>query len=173
VRQLASDLAKIAQSWAVVPGFTFALLFAKAIALENTTAQSPTSMRKVKEEDLHVLVIGHVHARPNLSIGAARTARGLGSETKEVKETALCGRLFELTLLLPEFSGVRVGAVPAYRNIGEWNVSGGDEGLTDELLAITSEELGDGVVHPRSLRLRRCLGFDRALSGQKMSRCLR
>ena len=33
VRQFADDLAKIAQSWGVVPGFTFALLFANATAL--------------------------------------------------------------------------------------------------------------------------------------------
>ncbi len=35
VRQLADDLAKIAQSWAVVSLFTFALLFANAMALEE------------------------------------------------------------------------------------------------------------------------------------------
>ena len=35
VRQFEEDLAKIAQSCAVVPGFTFALLFAKAMALRE------------------------------------------------------------------------------------------------------------------------------------------
>lgn len=35
VRQFADDLAKMAQSCAVVPGFTLALLFANAMALQE------------------------------------------------------------------------------------------------------------------------------------------
>ena len=103
VRQLADDLAKIAQSCAVVPLLTFALLLANAMALKAYQKSSSYSKNRLHS---HVLIICDVHSGAVLSVRTAGTSRGRRTEAQEVEKTVSLRRLFELALLRPECSSV-------------------------------------------------------------------
>ena len=103
VRQLADDLAKIAQSCAVVPLLTFALLLANAMALKAYQKSSSYSKNTLHS---HVLVIRDVHSGAVLSVRTAGTSRGRRTEAQEVEKTVSLRRLLELALLRPEGSSV-------------------------------------------------------------------
>ena len=74
-------------------------------------------MKGEYEQDVHILVVGGIHARPDLSVGAARArTRPVVPRTKadEVEEAVGLDRLLELSLGLPEGSGVLPAASANY-----------------------------------------------------------